>query len=136
MLTRFTNLHVTIFRATGGRIGGGIRKARVVVLHHVGRKSGQKRVTPLLYLADGDDIVIVASRGGSSQHPAWWLNLREMEETTIELARDERRRVRPRVVSDAERDRLWPLLVEIWPDYDAYQARTERQIPVIALERA
>ncbi|MDX6580894.1 MAG: hypothetical protein QOI10_78 [Solirubrobacterales bacterium] len=130
---QLTKLHVAAFRLTGGRLGGEIRGARVLLLHHRGRKSGEERVSPLLYLPDGERIVVIGSKGGSHTHPAWFLNLREMDETEVEL-RGERRHVSVRVADDAERAELWPRVVEIWPDYAAYQKRTDRQIPLVILE--
>jgi F420H(2)-dependent quinone reductase len=106
----------------------------ILLLDHVGRKSGKRRTSPLLYIADGDDLVIVASKGGSAKHPLWWLNLRANPETTVQVG-GERRRVRAREATDAERERLWPRLTKVWPDYDRYQRRTERKIPVVILER-
>jgi F420H(2)-dependent quinone reductase len=126
--------HVALFRLTGGRIGGRIRGVDCLLLHHVGRKSGQQRVHPLLYIRDGDDLVIVASKGGSPRHPAWWLNLRANPDTTVELP-GEKCRVRARQATPDERARIWPRLTEVWPDYDTYQARTDREIPVVILER-
>jgi F420H(2)-dependent quinone reductase len=107
----------------------------ILLLHHRGRKSGQERVTPLMYLDDGDDVVIVASRAGSNQHPAWWLNLRDAGEAEIQVG-SERRRVRPRVAEGEERAALWPRLVELYPSYGVYEQRTDRRIPVIVLEPA
>jgi deazaflavin-dependent oxidoreductase (nitroreductase family) len=131
----FTHVHTATYRLTGGRIGGRIRGAPVVLLHHVGRRSGKQRTSPLLYLPDGDDVVVIGSKGGSHKHPAWWLNLREMDETEIELP-GERRRVKVRVATPEERERLWPKVVEIWPDYAKYQQRTEREIPLGILSPA
>ena len=133
---QFTKLHVAAYRLGGGRVlpwvlGG----SRTVLVDHVGRRSGKARTTPLLYLADGDDVVIVASKGGSHRHPAWWLNLREMGETTIQLG-PSKRRVKVREATPAERERLWPRVVEIWPDYAEYQRRTEREIPLAILSPA
>ncbi len=130
---QLTKLHVATFRLTGGRIAGDIRGARVLLLHHRGRKSGAERVSPLLYLPDGERIVVIASKGGSHTHPAWYLNLREMKETEVEL-RGGRRRVSVRVADAEERAELWPRVVEIWSDYAAYQERTEREIPLVILE--
>jgi len=128
-----TAAHVAAYRATGGRfLVGPLGGSRTVLVDHVGRKSGRRRTTPLLYLADGDDIVVVASKGGSHKHPAWWLNLREMDETEIQVGR-ERRRVTVRQATPEEKQRLWPRLVEIWSDYDRYQRRTEREIPLAIL---
>ena len=106
----------------------------VLLLDHVGRRSHTKRTTPLLYIEDGDDLVIVASKGGSRKHPAWWLNLRDSPRTTVQVG-GERRDVVAREAGGDERERLWQRLVEVWPDYDSYQARTSRQIPVIVLSR-
>ena len=128
-------LNVRLYRLSGGRIGGRMKDARVLLLHHRGRKSGKERVSPLLYLSDGDDLVIVASKGGVDQHPAWFHNLMGSPETTVEVGR-EKRRVRARTASDEERDRLWPQLVRIYPPYESYQSYTERRIPVVVLERA
>jgi deazaflavin-dependent oxidoreductase (nitroreductase family) len=101
----------------------------------VGRKSGKKRTSPLLYIEEGEELVIVASKGGSHSHPAWWLNLRERPRTTVQVG-GERRKVVARRASPDEKARLWPRLVEIWPDYEAYQRRTSRDIPVIVLSPA
>lgn len=128
-------LHVPAFRLSHGLVGGRIGRAQVLLLHHTGRRSGRERVSPLLYLRDGEDFVVVGSRGGSHKHPAWWLNLREMPETTVELGR-ETRRVKVREANESERERLWPQLVKIWPDYASYQQRTERQIPLAILSPA
>jgi F420H(2)-dependent quinone reductase len=125
----FTRVHTAAYRVSGGRIGGRIRGAPVLLLHHVGRRSGKERTSPLLYLQDGDDVVVIGSKGGSHKHPAWWLNLREMKQTEIELP-GERRRVNVREATPEERERLWPRVVEIWPDYARYQQRTDREIPL------
>ena len=126
--------HVHAYRLTGGRIGRYVRGVDVLLLDHVGRRSRTRRTSPLLYVEDGDDLVIVASKGGSRRHPAWWLNLRDSPETTVQVG-GERRDVVARQARPEERARLWPRLVEAWPDYDRYQARTSREIPVIVLSR-
>jgi len=131
----FTDAHIAAYRVTGGRIGGTFRGVDTLLLDHVGRRSGKKRTNPLYYVADGEDLVIVASRGGSHKHPAWWLNLRNSPRTTVQVG-SERREVVARQADDEERARLWPRLVEAWPDYEAYQRRTERRIPVIVLSPA
>ena len=133
---QFTKAHVLAYRLGGGRLlPNPLGRSKTVLVDQVGRRSGKRRTTPLLYLADGDDIVVVASKGGSHRHPAWWLNLREMDETTIRLG-DETRRVKVREATAAERERLWPKVVQVWPDYAAYQRRTERQIPLGILSPA
>lgn len=129
---RFTGVNNAIYRASGGRLMGSFDGNPVLLLHHVGRRSGEQRVTPLLYLPDGDELVIVASMGGTPKHPAWFHNLREHPATEAEVGR-ERRAVRARVAEPEERARLWPRLVEAYPAFDAYQARTEREIPVVIL---
>jgi F420H(2)-dependent quinone reductase len=130
---QLTKVHVAALRLSGGRIGASVRGAPVLILHHRGRRSGEERVCPLLYLPDGERMVIVASKGGSHRHPAWFLNLREMKETEVEVG-GKTRRVSVRIAAQDERDELWPRVVEIWPDYAQYQKRTDRQIPLIVLE--
>ena len=127
---QFTKVHVAAYKLGGGRfLPWVLGRERTVLVDHVGRRSGEQRTSPLLYLADGDDVVVVGSKGGSRRHPAWWLNLREMDETTIQLG-GERRRVKVREATPSERERLWPRLVDIWPDYARYQERTDREIPL------
>jgi F420H(2)-dependent quinone reductase len=126
-------LNVRLYRMSGGKIGGRIKDARVLLLHHRGRKSGAERVSPLLYLPDGDNLVIVAFKGGTDKHPAWFHNLMAAPETTVEVGREERR-VRAHQASDEERERLWPQLVKVYPPYQDYQGYTDRRIPVVVLE--
>lgn len=131
----FVTTHVAAYRLTGGRIGGSFRGVDTLLLDHVGRRSGKRRTNPLLYVTDGDDLVIVASKGGSHRHPAWWLNLRDSPRTMIQVG-GRRREVIARQADPDEKERLWPRLVEIWPDYETYQRRTSREIPVIVLSPA
>lgn len=128
-----TRLNVAIYRASGGKRGNTIKGAPVLLLHHRGRKSGKQRVAPVLYLEDGDRLVIVASRGGTHQHPAWFHNIKEADSVGVEVGRD-RRTLRPRVASAEERAELWPRLVEMYPDYAEYQTFTDREIPVVVLD--
>jgi deazaflavin-dependent oxidoreductase (nitroreductase family) len=132
--TRFTDLNTTLYRATGGRLLGSFDGNPVLLLHHVGRRSGEARVTPLLYLRDGDDLAIVGSMGGTPKHPAWFHNVCAQPDTEVEVGR-ERRAVRARVAGPEERARLWPRLVEHYPAFRSYQERTEREIPVVILSR-
>lgn len=133
---RVTDAHVGYYRLTGGRFFlGPFGRSQTVLVDHVGRKSGKKRTSPLFYLADGDDIVIVASKGGSHKHPSWWINLREMDATDIQIG-PERRHVAVRQATPEEKERLWPQLVEMWPDYANYQERTKREIPLAILSPA
>jgi deazaflavin-dependent oxidoreductase (nitroreductase family) len=131
----FTQAHVGVYRLTGGRVAGRYRGSPVLLLDHVGRKSGKKHTSPLIYARDGDDLVIVASKGGSQKHPLWWLNLREHPETTAQIG-SERREVVARRTSTEEKARLWPVVVAVYAPYEDYQLKTTRDIPVIVLERA
>lgn len=127
-----TNAHVALYRASRGRLGAKLKGVDVLLLDHVGRKSGRRRTHPLLYLRDGDDVVIVASKGGSPTDPAWWLNLKANPVTQVQIG-GERIDVRARQASPEEKARLWPRAVDAWPDYAAYQERTEREIPLAIL---
>jgi F420H(2)-dependent quinone reductase len=128
-----TRANIWVYRLSGGRLGNHIGRAPVLLLHHVGAKSGTKRISPLIYLDDGERAVIVASKGGTDKHPAWFHNLMASPDTEIEVGR-ERRQVRARRADPDERDRLWPRLVEMYPGYADYQRQTSRQIPVVVLD--
>jgi F420H(2)-dependent quinone reductase len=130
-----TDSHVRLYRLTGGRVGGKVRGVDILLLDHVGRRSGKRRTAPLLYVRDGEKLAIIASKGGSVKHPAWWVNLRAKPETQIQVG-SERRRVRAREADGAEREQWWSRAVEAWPDYERYQRRCERRIPVVVLEPA
>jgi len=122
-----------VYRLSGGRIGGRFRQgAPVLLLTTTGRKSGRLRTAPLLYLEDGENLVVVASKGGMSQHPVWYLNLDSNPDVEVEIGTS-RRRLRARRASDEEKAKLWPRLVAMYRDYDDYQARTDRNIPVVIL---
>lgn len=130
----FTRLTAAAFRVTKGRVGGKFLGAPVLILHHVGRKTGTARTTPLIYGHDGQDLIVVASRGGSDFTPAWWVNLKANPETTVDLSGGETRRVRAEEVPvGADRDQLWAQAVKRFPDYEVARTRTARQIPVIRL---
>ncbi len=132
VVNAFTNANVMLYRRSGGRLGNTVKGAPVLLLDHVGRKSGRARIAPLLYMNDGEDLVIVASRGGSDAMPAWWLNLQASPTTTVQIG-TERRRVLAREASAEEKAQLWPRLVEMYGDYEIYQRRTQREIPVVIL---
>jgi deazaflavin-dependent oxidoreductase (nitroreductase family) len=129
---RFTGLNNALFRLSGGRLMGTYDGNPVLLLHHVGRRSGEERVTPLIYLEDGEDLVVVGSMGGTPKHPAWFHNVTAGPDTEVEL-RGGRRAVRAHVAEPGERARLWPRLVEHYPAFATYQDRTEREIPVVIL---
>jgi deazaflavin-dependent oxidoreductase (nitroreductase family) len=103
-----------------------------LLLNTVGRKSGKKRTSPLLYVKDGEDFVIIASKGGASTHPAWFLNLKANPEATVEVG-DREVRVRAEEADAEEKARLWQKMVEMYPTYDDYQTKTKREIPLLVL---
>ena len=122
-----------IYRVSGGRFGGTwLRGAPVMLLTTKGRKSGEPRTTPLLYLRDGNDIIIVGSQGGMSKHPLWYFNLEANPDCEVEIG-STRTLMRARRVSDDEKAALWSRLTQMYRDFDDYQARTERNIPVLRL---
>jgi deazaflavin-dependent oxidoreductase (nitroreductase family) len=128
--------HTAIYRASGGAIGHTFPGLpTMLLLDHVGAKSGKKRTAPLLYVRDGDNLVIVASKGGYPKNPAWFYNLKANPETTVQVGR-EKRDVRARVATPEERERLWPKAVASYAGYRDYQARSKgREIPLVILER-
>ena len=130
---RFTDFHTIAYKASGGRIGGSAYGVPVVLVESVGRKSGKRRSHPLLCGEDGDNLILIASKGGTDRHPAWYHNLKANPETTA-WWKGKRRTVHAREASGKERERLWKLMADAYPTYESYQRRTDRQIPVIVLE--
>jgi deazaflavin-dependent oxidoreductase (nitroreductase family) len=132
-----TKLNTVLFKATKGRIGGKVPGAgKILILHHVGAKSGTRRETPLQYIEDGNGgIALVASKGGVDRHPAWFHNLKANPDVEVDLPGGEHRQVRARVVEGEERDRWWKHAIDTYKTYDTYQSYTERRIPVIVLDR-
>jgi deazaflavin-dependent oxidoreductase (nitroreductase family) len=126
--------HVDRYRATDGREGHEWRGAHTLLLTTTGRRSGQQHTAPLIYGRHGDDLLIVASKGGSDAPPAWYVNLRANPEVEVQLLGD-RFRARARDATPEEKPELWRTMVAEWPAYDDYQARTGRDIPVVVLER-
>jgi deazaflavin-dependent oxidoreductase (nitroreductase family) len=131
----FNQQVITEFRDSAGKVGGMFDGKALLLLHHVGAKSGTDRVAPLVYLPDGDRYVIFASKGGAPEHPGWFHNLKAHPETEIEVG-TEKIRVVATVVSGDERERLYSTMVEGEPQFGEYQEKTTRQIPVIALTPA
>lgn len=127
-------LNTVLFRGTRGSLGGTFLGAPVLLLDHVGRRTGQARTTPLIYLDDTPNLVVVASKGGIDTNPAWFHNLMALQSTQVELPGGDVRRVRPRIASAAERADLWPRLIETYKPYATYASYTEREIPVVVLE--
>jgi deazaflavin-dependent oxidoreductase (nitroreductase family) len=126
--------HVRVYRETGGKRGYDWRGTTILLLSTRGRRSGEQRTTPLIHRTDGGRWVVVASKGGSPEHPAWFENLQADPDATIEV-KDEEIPVRASVAEGEERTRLWSLMSEVWPAYDDYQAKTDREIPVVVLSR-
>lgn len=127
-----TRLHSFVYRVTAGKIGGRIAGGPVLLLTTTGRKSGKKRTLPLLYLEDGENLVVVASNGGTAAHPSWWLNLSVDPEATVEIGRRKLRVLAEKALPE-EKERLWPRLVAMYSGYEAYRRRTDREIPVVVL---
>ncbi|QBJ97156.1 nitroreductase family deazaflavin-dependent oxidoreductase [Rhodococcus sp. ABRD24] len=135
-----SRINVKLYRATGGRLGGKWRVGSafpwgipICLLTTTGRKSGQPRVSPLLFLEDGDRVVLVASQGGLPKNPMWYLNIRANPSVTVQI-KSAVRTMQARVATDEERAQLWPRLVELYADFDNYQSWTDRQIPVVICE--
>src|SRR6185503_12927915 len=127
-----TTIHTFIYSSTNGAIGGRMVNCPVLLLTTKGRKTNKQRTVPLLYLADGDNVVLVASNGGATKHPTWWLNLQSNPEAQIQL-RGIKRRVRAEESNADEKQRLWPMLTAMYPGYKRYQEITNRDIPVVIL---
>lgn len=125
-------LHSSIYRASEGRVWGKMFGGNVLLLNTTGRRSGQRRTTPLLYLRDGEDFVVIASNGGAPKHPAWYFNLMANPDATVEISGDETR-VRAEEASPEEKARLWPKVVEMYSGYEGYRRKTDREIPLVFL---
>jgi deazaflavin-dependent oxidoreductase (nitroreductase family) len=126
--------HVRVYRETGGERGYHWRGTTILLLTTVGRRSGEERTTPLIHRTDDGTWVVVASKGGAPANPAWFENLMSDPDATIEV-RDDTVPVHASVAEGEDRARLWSLMTEVWPPYDEYQTRTEREIPVVVLSR-
>lgn len=133
---------VVVFKATNGRIGsnwrvgaGLTKPVPTLLLEHVGRRSGKQFTTPLLYLRNGDDLVIVASQGGLPKDPQWYLNLQAEPHVSVRVRGEGVRSVRARTASEDEREALWPRLVDLYADFAKYDRWADRVIPVVILER-
>jgi deazaflavin-dependent oxidoreductase (nitroreductase family) len=134
--TLFGERHVARYRETGGEVGHiWKRGSKILLLTTKGRKTGEPRTTPLIYEQDGDAYVIVASKGGAPEHPGWYRNLAAEPQVELQV-KDEVFPARARTATGEERERLWQLAARQWPDYDAYQQKTDREIPVVVLERS
>ena len=124
--------HSSVYRRSGGRLWGTMFGGPVLLLNTTGRKSGQRRTNPLLYVRDDEDFVLIASNGGAPRHPAWYLNLMANPDATVEVG-DRKVRVRAEVVVGEEKARLWQKMVAMYSSYDDYQKKTNREIPLLVL---
>jgi deazaflavin-dependent oxidoreductase (nitroreductase family) len=122
------------YRLSGGRLGGSFGKAPVALLTTIGRKTGEPRVSPLIFLRDGDRVILVASRGGSDKHPMWYLNLRSNPTVQVQI-KDEVLSLTARLATDDERAHYWPKLTAMYPSFDDYRSWTDREIPIVVCEK-
>jgi deazaflavin-dependent oxidoreductase (nitroreductase family) len=130
----FGQEHVNRYRATNGEEGHDWQGTQTLILTTHGRKSGQERSTPLIYGRSGDNYLVVASKGGADEPPAWYLNLEANPEVEVQVKAD-RFKVRARNATPDEKPEMWSTMASEWPAYDDYQRKTEREIPVVVLER-
>jgi deazaflavin-dependent oxidoreductase (nitroreductase family) len=134
-MSDFNTAIIDEFRANDGKVGGAFDGAPLLLLHTVGARSGRERVNPLVYASDGDSLVIFASKAGAPTHPDWYHNVVANPDVTVEVGAETQSR-RARVAEGDERDRLWARQKELMPGFADYEARTNRQIPVVVLEPA
>jgi deazaflavin-dependent oxidoreductase (nitroreductase family) len=128
--------HVDRYRATAGEDGHDWRQGTsTLLLTTTGAKSGEPRTAALIYAKHGDDYLVVASKGGSDAPPGWYANLQDDPEVEVQVWGD-RFKARGRRATPEEREEMWPIMTAEWPDYDAYQLKTQREIPIVVLERA
>ena len=125
-------MQAAVYRWTGGRVGGRFGGAQVLLLTTTGRRTGAARTVPVLYIRDGERYVVVGSQAGHDTHPAWYLNLRARQEATVQVA-DRTVSVTAHDADSADRERLWPLLVAVYPAWSAYRERTARAFPIVLL---
>ncbi len=132
ILRLMSRVHVPLYRVTGGRFGGRVGAAPILLLTTIGHRSGKERTAPLLYLKDGHDLVVVGSQGGHSTHPLWYRNLMANPEAHVTIGRDHTV-IHARPATDTEVERLWPQLLAIYPAWEDYRARTTRRFPIMIL---
>ena len=131
----FNKKIIAEFRANDGQVGGQFANTSLLLLHTIGAKSGQTRTNPVAYTTDGDHLIIIASKGGAPTNPDWYYNIKANPMVTVELGR-EKFQARAVIAKGAERDRLFTQMAGAMPGFAQYQRKTDRQIPVIVLERA
>jgi deazaflavin-dependent oxidoreductase (nitroreductase family) len=133
-MTLFGQEHVDRYRASDGEEGHEWQGTQTLLLTTTGRRSGEERVHPLIYGRHGNDYLVVASKGGAPSHPAWYLNLEANPEVEVQVMGD-KFHARARTATPEEKVDLWPIMTKEWPAYDQYQTKTDRDIPVVILER-
>jgi deazaflavin-dependent oxidoreductase (nitroreductase family) len=131
----FGQEHVARYRETGGDEGHDWQGTKTLLLTTTGRRSGEPREHALIYGRHGDDYLVVASKGGASEHPAWYLNLQANPEVELQVG-DDRFAATARTATPEEKPELWRIMTAEWPAYDEYQTKTDRDIPVVVLSRA
>jgi deazaflavin-dependent oxidoreductase (nitroreductase family) len=133
-VTLFGQEHIDRYVATDGEEGHDWEGTQTLILTTTGRRSGEPRPQALIYGRNGDDYLVVASKGGAPQHPAWYLNLDANPEVEVQVKGD-KFKAHARTATPEEKPTLWPIMTKEWPDYDNYQQKTDRDIPVVILER-
>ena len=128
----FGRLHAGLWKLAGGKLENAFGRLPYMMLTTMGRKTGQRRTTPVLYLEDGTGLIVVASFGGNDMHPAWYLNLEQCPEAEV-IVKGERRRVIARKLTPEEKKLVWPRLVQLYPRFATFQQRTHREIPLMRL---
>jgi deazaflavin-dependent oxidoreductase (nitroreductase family) len=127
--------HIRAYRESGGEVGYLWNGVPTLLLTATGRRTGRKLTSPLIFARDGDDYLVVASMGGAPKHPQWYLNVQANPDAEIQV-KDQTLAVVVRTASADEKPRLWKVVTEVWPNYDVYQTRTDREIPVVILTPA
>ncbi|OBI95740.1 nitroreductase [Mycobacterium alsense] len=131
-LTLLGEDHIRAYRDSGGEVGYLWNGVPTLLLTTTGRRTGRQRTSALIFARDGDAYLVVASKGGAPSHPSWYVNLQANPEARIQVRADEFA-VAARTASATEKPRLWQIVTGVWPNYDAYQTRTDRDIPVVIL---
>ncbi len=134
LLALVTRIQRFLYLRTDGVIGASIFGTSILLLTNAGRRTGHRRITPLLYVEDGDHWVVVASNAGDDCHPAWWLNLEAHPRARVQIRGDHHDVVARRAEPDEE-ERLWGVLTDAYASYSRYRMRTQRRIPIVILER-
>ncbi|MFI0454096.1 nitroreductase family deazaflavin-dependent oxidoreductase [Actinomadura sp. 6N118] len=131
----FGKEHVKRYQETDGAEGHEWQGTTTLLLTTIGRRSGEERTTPLIYQKNGDDHLVVASKGGADEPPLWYLNLQANPEVKVQVKAD-KFTARARTATPEEKSKLWKKMTAVWPDYDNYQKKTDREIPIVILERS